>query len=80
MGENILCFGLLQTAKPCVFDTACIHRRERPFHVEFILRVLHEIWLMEHWDVFFYKSVSDLIVTIVQLRNINFMGRNRFVW
>ena len=33
-----------------------------------------------HWGVLIYKSVSDLNVTIVQPRNMNFMGKTAFIW
>ena len=35
---------------------------------------------MERWGVLIYKSVADLIVTIVQPREMNFKGRTTFIW
>ena len=34
---------------------------------------------VRHWGVLIYKSFSDLNVTIVQPRNINFRGRTSFI-
>ena len=34
--------------------------------------------MIHHWGVFIYKSVSDLNITILQPKDMNFMGRNTF--
>ena len=33
-----------------------------------------------YWGVLIYKSVSDLNVTMVQPRDMNFRGRTTFTW
>ena len=35
--------------------------------------------MIHHWGVFIYKSVSDLNITIVELRDMNFKGKNTFI-
>ena len=38
----------------------------------------NERLMIHHWGVFKYKGVSDLNVSILQPRDMNFMGRNTF--
>ena len=40
----------------------------------------HFILAMLRWGVLVYKSVSDLNVTVVWPRNMNFRGRTNFTW
>ena len=37
-------------------------------------------WGTSGWGVLIYKSVSDLLVTMEQPRDKNFMGRTTFIW